>query len=81
MDWSVDFEKQKVVGAQFGGPIAIRRDESKIVLMEGDINELSGIKIFTSSGVILCTLPTLHGDNKIIKMGWTNKEQLVVIYR
>eukprot|EP01091_Cochliopodium_minus_P012283 TRINITY_DN3690_c0_g1_i2.p1 TRINITY_DN3690_c0_g1~~TRINITY_DN3690_c0_g1_i2.p1 ORF type:complete len:729 (+),score=195.87 TRINITY_DN3690_c0_g1_i2:187-2187(+) len=48
--------------------------------MGGD-NTITGIRVFTSSGVPLCDLPTLPGENKIIKMGWTNKEQLVVIYK
>lgn len=64
------------VAAPYGGPIAVKRDETKIVKVQG--SEHLTISLFTGSGRPMG--PSIKWTRKpVIKMGWTNDEQFICI--
>lgn len=79
MGWNLDLSKLKIAAAGFGGPVAVRRDDTKIMMVSGDV-EIDGVRLFSSAGEPLAKVNT-PGEAKIVKMGWTNKEQLVVVFK
>jgi vacuolar protein sorting-associated protein 16 len=76
LEWNVDLSKYKVVGAPFGGPVAVTRDETKIQLVSKDTIK-PAIQIYTSTGQLISTFFWDRG--RIIEMGWTTQEQLVCV--
>uniref|UniRef100_A0A0K8U911 Vacuolar protein sorting-associated protein 16 homolog n=1 Tax=Bactrocera latifrons TaxID=174628 RepID=A0A0K8U911_BACLA len=76
-DWplDVDLEYMEVVGAPFGGPLAMIRDPKQIVPIKGSVKPM--IRIFNTAGVELGKIVWNHG--KIIKMGWSDVEELICV--
>jgi hypothetical protein len=79
MQWAahdVDLSKMKVSGAPFSGPLALIRDSSKISMVSASTVR-NNLNIFSSAGGLLATIPWKKG--KVVEMGWTEKEKLVVV--
>ncbi|EJU02203.1 vacuolar protein sorting-associated protein 16 [Dacryopinax primogenitus] len=79
MQWKVqDLSDFKVVGARYGGPLAIIRDEHKVIALGGAQRFTKPqIQVYSSSGGLISTLSWDQG--KIICMGWAYDERLVVL--
>lgn len=56
LDWPLDIELEQmcVVGAPFGGPIAIVRDQKQIIPLKGSTKPL--IRIINSAGTLISTI-------------------------
>ncbi|KAK9786074.1 hypothetical protein WJX73_008313 [Symbiochloris irregularis] len=77
LGWEVsDFDNQRVCCAREGGPIAVVRDERRIVLVTGG-NTRPVLKIFTSAGGVMGALVWDKGS--IAGLGWTSANELVVV--
>ena len=77
MQWKdMDLANMKISGAPFSGPLALMRDTSKMSLVSTSTvrNTLS---IYSSAGSLLTAIPWKKG--KVVEMGWTDKEKLVVV--
>ena len=75
---SLALEDHIVVGAANGGPLAVLRDEKKPQMMTG-AERLGGfLRIYSSAGVLLGQAPWELG-RKVVCMGWTEAEALIVI--
>ncbi|KAI9595625.1 Vps16, N-terminal region-domain-containing protein [Syncephalis fuscata] len=79
MEWQgVNLEDYDVIGAPFGGPIALIRAENQIQIVR-DHNAVTAlsIMIFTAAGDLLSrvNLDTV----KIVKLGWSDDERLVCL--
>ena len=66
----------RVVCAPYGGPIAVVRDDRKIVLVTGGAIQPQ-IRTFTAAGAALGAIPWNHG--RIAGLGWTNEEDLMIL--
>ncbi|KAG8840224.1 hypothetical protein FRB91_006401, partial [Serendipita sp. 411] len=66
-----------VAGARFGGPIAIMRDNTKLIALGRTTFTKPVIQVFSSSGVHLATIN--WELSKVVSLGWTSSEQLVVL--
>ncbi|KAF8331517.1 vacuolar assembling/sorting protein VPS16 [Cantharellus anzutake] len=78
MQWSLASLSDFIVaGARRGGPIALRRNESAIVQYGQHTTSKPQVQVFSSSGALLITIPWELG--KIVKMGWSYDEQLVIL--
>ncbi|KAF5731337.1 Vacuoleless1 (VCL1) isoform 2 [Tripterygium wilfordii] len=79
MRWKhVDLSRNKIACASFGGPIAVIRDDSKIVQLYSE-SALRKLRIFTSSGVLLAETIWKHPGGRLIGMSWTDDQTLVCI--
>ncbi|CAG8580065.1 14623_t:CDS:10 [Gigaspora margarita] len=78
MSWKhMDLSKYMIAGAPFGGPIAMIRDDKKVLALQKQQPVKPTIYLYTSAGKLLEQLQWDKG--RIIKMGWTDVEQLVVV--
>ncbi|GAA5914776.1 tethering complex subunit VPS16 [Sporobolomyces salmoneus] len=81
---SIDLSDYVVVAAKHGGPIAMMRDSSKPVLLSsGDQAHLAHsdrnkINVYSTAGLLLQTIKW-DAPTKIIQLGWTAQEQLVIL--
>ncbi|KAG8808442.1 hypothetical protein FRC19_005900 [Serendipita sp. 401] len=66
-----------VAGARFGGPVAIMRDNTKLIALGRTTFTKPVIQVFSSSGVHLATIN--WELSKVVSLGWTSSEQLVVL--
>ncbi|KAJ7569267.1 hypothetical protein O6H91_01G069300 [Diphasiastrum complanatum] len=79
MCWQrVDLSRHKVACAYFGGPIAIIRDDSKIVQLRAE-SARPKLLIFSSSGVLLSSIVWDRPGGRLIALGWTSKEILLCV--
>ncbi|XP_062009057.1 protein VACUOLELESS1 [Rosa rugosa] len=79
MTWShVDLSRNKVACAPFGGPIAVIRDDSKIVQLRGESAQRK-LRIFNSSGLLLGETIWKHPGGRLIGMAWTDDQTLVCL--
>ena len=71
-----------IVGAPFGGPIATMRDPSVVVGLRGGDTVSATIELHSASGTHLRSIPLTAEwrAQRIVKMGWTMEERLVVIF-
>ncbi|EGG20026.1 hypothetical protein DFA_07142 [Cavenderia fasciculata] len=75
MSWDVDLQKNIVIAAPNGGPIAVTRDRTKIV--EANIQTSKPlIFLYTASGQ---PVSQLIYDGNIIAMDWIENERLVTV--
>ncbi|XP_054746626.1 vacuolar protein sorting-associated protein 16 homolog isoform X2 [Anastrepha obliqua] len=76
-DWplDVDLEYMQLVGAPFGGPLAMMRDPKQIVPVKGSVKPM--IRIFDTAGLELGKIMWNHG--KLINMGWSDTEELICV--
>eukprot|EP01083_Nonionella_stella_P003024 8619_1 len=79
MAWrDIDLEKYIVVGATCGGPVAMIRDDRKILLLgKGLRKSHPEMKIFSSSGQLISIFA--WKSKTLVKMGWTREEHLVCV--
>ena len=64
--------------ARYGGPIAMVRDDRKLVVIQGATTK-PVVRIFTAAGEALAAFMWDHG--RIVGMGWSNQEDLLIIER
>ncbi|CAM0139156.1 Vacuolar protein sorting-associated protein 16 [Umbelopsis sp. WA50703] len=72
----IELSKFIIAGAQYGGPIAMIRDDKKVLLLQNQQPIKPIIYIYTSAGKLLQQIQWDKG--RIVGMGWTEQEQLVV---
>jgi len=73
---NMDLSKYKIAAAPFGGPIAMIRDENKILMVQKQSTKPM-ITIYTAAGRQMSTIQWDKG--RIVGMGWTDTEQLVCV--
>ncbi|XP_057955473.1 protein VACUOLELESS1 [Malania oleifera] len=79
MQWRhVDLGRNKVACAPFGGPIAVIRDDSKIVQLYAE-SALRKLRIFNSAGIMIAETVWRHPGGRLIGMSWTDDQILVCI--
>lgn len=77
LDWGLSTDQLRVIGARFGGPIAVYRDDRKVVLYVGAANS-PDIFIYSACGKLLGRI-VWGGKGRIVQAGWTFDESLVVV--
>ncbi|RUS17640.1 Vps16, N-terminal region-domain-containing protein, partial [Endogone sp. FLAS-F59071] len=77
LSWNLDLSKFLIAGAPFGGPIAMIRDDKKVMLLGKQQPVKPTIYLYTSAGKLMEQLPWSKG--RIVGMGWTDQEQLIVV--
>ena len=79
MCWNgVDLSRHKVACARFGGPIAMVRDESKMVQLKAE-SARAKLLLFSSSGKLLASVPWDRPGGRLIALGWTDEEVLLAV--
>lgn len=79
MRWKhVDLSRNKVACASFGGPIAVIRDDSKIVQLYAE-SALRKLRIFNSAGILLSETVWKHPGGRLIGMSWSDDQTLICI--
>ncbi|XAR49507.1 hypothetical protein NMG60_11032733 [Bertholletia excelsa] len=79
MQWkNVDLSRNKVACAPFGGPIAVIRDDSKIVQLYAE-SALRKLRIFNSAGVQIAETVWRNPGGRLVGMAWTDDQILVCI--
>lgn len=79
MQWKhIDLSRNKVACAPFGGPIAVIRDDSKIVQLYAE-SALRKLRIFNSAGVQISETVWKHPGGRLIGMAWTDDQNLVCV--
>ncbi|KAF3658950.1 Protein VACUOLELESS1 [Capsicum annuum] len=79
MQWKhVDLTRNKVACAPFGGPIAVIRDDAKIVQLYGE-SALRKLRIFNSAGVQISETVWKNPGGRLIGMCWTDDQILICI--
>lgn len=73
----VDLSIFKVVGAKFGGPVALMRDKSKPLKIGQAAVPLNAIYVYTSGGRKLAEM--MWDGEEIAAMGWTDNEELLCV--
>ncbi|KAK9907253.1 hypothetical protein WJX75_000093 [Coccomyxa subellipsoidea] len=77
MAWSdVKLDQMRVACARYGGPIAMVRDDRKLVVVSGGITK-PVVRIFTAAGETLAAFVWDHG--RVAGLGWTNEEDLLIV--
>lgn len=72
MAWRhVDLSRHKVACAPFGGPVAIIRDDSKIVQLHSE-SALRKLRIFSAAGVLLADAVWKNPGGRLVGMAWTD---------
>ena len=78
MGWEeegIQIENYFVCGAQFGGPVAMIRDDRKNT---ATAEEKGKLRIYTSSGIKIAEVDW-DSSRKVAGMGWSDLEQLVIV--
>ncbi|KAK6157102.1 hypothetical protein DH2020_011350 [Rehmannia glutinosa] len=79
MQWKqVDLTRNKIACAPFGGPIAVIRDDAKIVQLYAE-SALRKLRIFTSSGRLISETVWKNPGGRLIGLSWTDDLTLVCI--
>lgn len=79
MVWlKMDLSRHKVACARFGGPIAVIRDDSKIVQLYAE-SARRKLQIFNSAGRLLASTVWDRPGGRLIGLGWTDEETLVCV--
>ncbi|PKI55713.1 hypothetical protein CRG98_023929 [Punica granatum] len=79
MRWKhIDLSRNKVACAPFGGPIAVIRDDSKIVQLYAE-SALRKLRIFNSAGVQISETVWKHPGGRLIGMAWTDDQTLACL--
>ncbi|KAI3847985.1 hypothetical protein MKX03_001097 [Papaver bracteatum] len=78
MQWKVDFPRSKIVCAPFGGPIAVIRDDAKIVQLLAE-SALRKLNIYNSAGILLSSTRWDRPGGRLIGMSWTDDQTLVCV--
>ena len=79
MKWTnTDLSRHKVACSRFGGPIAIIRDDSKIVQLRSE-SARPRLSIFSSSGNLISSILWDRPGGRLVALGWTEEENLACI--
>ncbi|XP_031257180.1 protein VACUOLELESS1 [Pistacia vera] len=79
MRWKhIDLSRNKVACAPFGGPIAVIRDDSKIVQLYAE-SALRKLRIFNSAGLLISETVWKHPGGRLIGMSWSEDQTLICI--
>ncbi|GMN54967.1 hypothetical protein TIFTF001_024090 [Ficus carica] len=79
MGWRyVDLSRNRVACAPFGGPIAVIRDDSKIVQLHSE-SALRKLRIFNSAGVLLSETVWKNSGGRLVGMAWTDDQTLACV--
>ncbi len=79
MRWKhIDLSRNKVASAPFGGPIALIRDDSKIVQLYSE-SALRKLRLFNSAGLPLSDVVWKNPGGRLIGLSWTDDHTLVCI--
>ncbi|KAG0042078.1 hypothetical protein BGZ83_000922, partial [Gryganskiella cystojenkinii] len=73
----VDLSKYMIAAAPFGGPLALVRDDRKVILVQKQQPVKPSIYLYTSSGKLM--EPIQWDKGRIVGMGWTETEHLVCV--
>ena len=80
MPWKhVDLARTKVAAAPFGGPVAVIRDDSKIVQLHAE-SALRKLRLFSSSGRPLADAVWRHPGGRLVGMSWTDDQTLLFCF-
>lgn len=81
MGWThenVQIDNFHVCGAQFGGPLAMIRDDRKASGSTSNEDMKGKLYIYTSSGCRVAAVGW-DGSKRVAGMGWSDQEQLVIV--
>ncbi|KAK9999284.1 hypothetical protein SO802_018887 [Lithocarpus litseifolius] len=79
MQWRhIDLSRNKVACAPFGGPVALIRDDSKIVQLYSE-SALRKLRLFNSAGVSLSDVVWKNTGGRLIGLSWSDDHTLVCI--
>ncbi|KAH6558965.1 hypothetical protein KP509_1Z035300 [Ceratopteris richardii] len=79
MCWeNVDLSRHKVACAPYGGPIAIIRDDSKIVQLRAE-SARPRLQIYSAAGTLLASILWDRPGGRLVGLGWTVDEILVCV--
>nr|GLL22788.1 protein VACUOLELESS1 [Ipomoea trifida] len=79
MQWKhVDLTRNKVACSPFGGPIAVIRDDAKIVQLYAE-SALRKLRIFNSAGVQIAETVWKNPGGRLVGMSWTDDQTLICI--
>ncbi|KAJ3214860.1 hypothetical protein HDU67_001125 [Dinochytrium kinnereticum] len=73
----VELSQCRAAGAPFGGPIALVRDETKLLNLHQNISARPIVQIYSGAGLLLEQYPV--DDGKLVAMGWTNTDNLACV--
>ncbi|KAI1311299.1 hypothetical protein EDD11_003512 [Mortierella claussenii] len=73
----VDLSKYMIAAAPFGGPLALVRDDRKVLLLQKQQPVKPSIYLYTSSGKLM--EPIQWDKGRIVGMGWTETEHLLCV--
>ncbi|KAK9153282.1 hypothetical protein Sjap_000762 [Stephania japonica] len=76
MQWTVDLSRNKLACAPFGGPIAVIRDDAKIVqlLAESAVRKLN---IYNSAGILLSSTRWDRPGGRLVALAWSDDASLL----
>ncbi|KAJ8753400.1 hypothetical protein K2173_019799 [Erythroxylum novogranatense] len=79
MQWKhIDLTRNKIACAPFGGPIAVIRDDSKIVQLYAE-SALRKLRIYNSAGVPIAETVWKNPGGRLIGMSWMEDQTLMCI--
>ncbi|XP_077252312.1 vacuoleless1 (VCL1) [Tasmannia lanceolata] len=79
MQWQrMDLTRHRIACAQFGGPIAVIRDDSKIVQLYAE-SARRKLHIFNSAGVLLASTVWDRPGGRLVGMAWTDDQTLICV--
>lgn len=81
MLWNhIELDQYIVAGAKHGGPIALVRNQRKVLLL-GMANDADGrkpkMRIFTAAGQLICSFEWNHKG--LVAMEWSDREELICV--
>ena len=69
-----------VAAAPFGGPIALTRDTSKLVMRSIMGGSDDDITVYSAAGECLCRIDRFDEGGRLVHMGWSSREFLFCVY-
>ncbi|OVA07247.1 Vps16 [Macleaya cordata] len=78
MQWNVDLTRNKIACAPFGGPIAVIRDDAKIVQLLAE-SALRKLNIYNSAGILLSSTRWDRPGGRLVGMSWTDDQILICV--
>eukprot|EP00162_Nutomonas_longa_P012729 comp21234_c0_seq1/m.45320 comp21234_c0_seq1/g.45320 ORF comp21234_c0_seq1/g.45320 comp21234_c0_seq1/m.45320 type:complete len:848 (+) comp21234_c0_seq1:3-2546(+) len=76
MIWdNIELGEYMVCAAPWGGPVAMVRDDKQVLLLTQEVRPI--VRIYTSAGALISEV--VWDKRKLVKMGWSNEEQLVCV--
>eukprot|EP00897_Mesotaenium_endlicherianum_P008023 jgi/Mesen1/7249/ME000373S06324 len=79
MCWKgINLANHMVACGRFGGPIAIIRDQNKLLLL-GRSATAPRVRILNAAGVLISSFAWDRPGGKLVQMGWTDEEVLICV--